>query len=94
MHIKLLGMLLCGLAGRLAHPVRGARAGKRLAAAWCQIRGTAGLDDCRQGTGGECLRVSALHPEVGSRAIGTRSPRLVPCVAICDPDLSARCRRG
>ncbi len=40
------------------------------------------------GSGSECSPVSALHPESGSIAVGTRSPRLVPQLAICDPDLT------
>lgn len=40
------------------------------------------------GTGSESSHVSALHAEVGGPAIGTRSPRLVARVAICDPDLA------
>lgn len=40
------------------------------------------------GTGSESSHVSALHTEPGGPAIGTRSPRLVSRVAICDPDLA------
>jgi 4-hydroxybutyrate dehydrogenase len=40
------------------------------------------------GTGSESSPVSALHTEPGGPAIGTRSPRLVPRVAICDSDLA------
>ena len=32
--------------------------------------------------------MAALHADPRSPAIGTRSPRLVPRVAICDPDLA------
>ena len=39
------------------------------------------------GTGSESSPVSALHTEAGGPAIGTRSPFLVPRVAICDPEL-------
>ncbi|WP_174299365.1 iron-containing alcohol dehydrogenase [Caulobacter sp. S45] len=39
------------------------------------------------GTGSESSPVSALHTVPGGPAIGTRSPFLVPRVAICDPDL-------
>lgn len=40
------------------------------------------------GTGSESSPVSALHAGPGTPAIGTRSPHLVPRVAICDPDLA------
>ena len=40
------------------------------------------------GTGSESSPVSALHAEPGRPAVGTRGPRLVPRVAICDPDLA------
>ena len=40
------------------------------------------------GTGSESSPVSAMHLVAGGPAIGTRSPRLVPRVAICDPDLA------
>lgn len=40
------------------------------------------------GTGSESSPVSALHAHPGDPAIGTRSPMLVPRVAICDPDLA------
>lgn len=40
------------------------------------------------GTGSESSPVSALHAGPGNPAIGTRSPHLVPRVAICDPDLA------
>lgn len=40
------------------------------------------------GTGSESSPVAALHPASGGLAIGTRSPRLVPRVAVCDPDLA------
>lgn len=40
------------------------------------------------GTGSESSHVAALHMEPHSPAIGTRGPRLVPRVAICDPDLA------
>lgn len=40
------------------------------------------------GTGSECSPVAALHDDRHSPAVGTRSPRLVPRVAICDPDLT------
>jgi alcohol dehydrogenase class IV len=39
------------------------------------------------GTGSESSPVAALHPNATSLGIGTRSPFLVPRVAICDPDL-------
>jgi 4-hydroxybutyrate dehydrogenase len=39
------------------------------------------------GTGSESSPVSAIHVYRGGPVIGTRSPRLVPRVAICDPDL-------
>lgn len=39
------------------------------------------------GTGSESSPVAALHPDTTSPGIGTRSPFLVPRVAICDPDL-------
>lgn len=40
------------------------------------------------GTGSESSPVSALHADAHSPAVGTRSPHLVPRVAICDPDLA------
>ena len=40
------------------------------------------------GTGSESSPVAALHFEPGGLAVGTRSPLLVPRVAICDPDLA------
>ncbi len=40
------------------------------------------------GTGSESSPVAALHDHTGGRAVGTRSPRLVPRVAVCDPDLA------
>ncbi len=40
------------------------------------------------GTGSESSPVAALHDDARSPAVGTRSPRLVPRVAICDPDLA------
>ena len=40
------------------------------------------------GTGSESSPVAALHDDPHSRAVGTRSPHLVPRVAICDPDLA------
>jgi alcohol dehydrogenase class IV len=40
------------------------------------------------GTGSECSPATGLHPDAHSRAIGTRSPRLVPRTAICDPELT------
>ena len=39
------------------------------------------------GTGSESSPVSALHKDSGGSPIGTRSPLLVPRLAICDPDL-------
>ena len=39
------------------------------------------------GTGSESSPVAALHFEPGGPAVGTRSPLLVPRVAICDPEL-------
>ena len=39
------------------------------------------------GTGSESSPVSALHTEAKGAAVGTRSPYLVPRVAICDPEL-------
>ncbi len=39
------------------------------------------------GTGSESSPVSALHLSPGGPVIGTRSPRLVPTLALCDPDL-------
>ena len=39
------------------------------------------------GTGSESSPVAALHSEPGAPAAGTRSIRLVPRVAVCDPDL-------
>ena len=40
------------------------------------------------GTGSESSPATGLHPDAGSRTIGTRSSHLVPRVAICDPDLA------
>lgn len=40
------------------------------------------------GTGSESSPVAALHDAAGVPAVGTRSPRLVPRVAICDPNLA------
>ena len=40
------------------------------------------------GTGSESSPVAALHDDPRSPSVGTRSPRLVPRVAICDPDLA------
>ena len=40
------------------------------------------------GTGSESSPVAALHLRANAPGIGTRSPRLVPRVAICDPDLA------
>lgn len=40
------------------------------------------------GTGSESSPVAALHRNGGGPGIGTRSPLLVPRVAICDPDLT------
>jgi len=40
------------------------------------------------GTGSESSPVAALHDVAGGPSVGTRSPRLVPRVAICDPDLA------
>ena len=40
------------------------------------------------GTGSESSHVAALHREPHTPAIGTRGPRMVPRVAICDPDLA------
>ncbi len=40
------------------------------------------------GTGSESSPVAALHDDPHSHAVGTRSPLLVPRVAICDPDLA------
>ncbi len=40
------------------------------------------------GTGSESSPVAALHDDARSAAVGTRSPRLVPRVAVCDPDLA------
>ena len=40
------------------------------------------------GTGSECSPVTGLHLVVGGPAIGTRSPLLVPRLALCDPDLA------
>ena len=39
------------------------------------------------GTGSESSPVSALHLSPGGAVVGTRSPKLVPTLAICDPDL-------
>ena len=40
------------------------------------------------GTGSESSPVAALHDGPHSQPVGTRSPHLVPRVAICDPDLA------
>ena len=40
------------------------------------------------GTGSESSPVAALHADPRALAVGTRSPRLVPLVALCDPDLA------
>jgi len=40
------------------------------------------------GTGAESSPVTGLHIEPGQPAVGTRSPFLVPRVALCDPDLT------
>ncbi len=40
------------------------------------------------GTGSESSPVSAMHLVAGGPAIGTRDSRLVPRVAICDPELA------
>jgi 4-hydroxybutyrate dehydrogenase len=40
------------------------------------------------GTGSESSPVAALHLMAGGPVLGTRSPFLVPRVAICDPDLA------
>jgi alcohol dehydrogenase class IV len=40
------------------------------------------------GSGSESSPAAGLHAEPHSRAVGTRSPFLVPRVAICDPDLT------
>lgn len=40
------------------------------------------------GTGSESSPVAALHLAAGAASIGTRHTRLVPRVAICDPDLT------
>ena len=40
------------------------------------------------GTGSESSPVAALHATADGLAIGTRSPRLVPLLAVCDPDLA------
>ena len=40
------------------------------------------------GTGSESSPVSAMHLVAGGPAIGTRDSRLVPRVAICDPELT------
>ena len=40
------------------------------------------------GTGSESSPVSALHSSSDSIALGTRSPLLVPRLAVCDPDLA------
>ncbi|MEY2925767.1 MAG: hypothetical protein RL367_244 [Pseudomonadota bacterium] len=40
------------------------------------------------GTGSESSPVAALHIDVSSLPVGTRSPLLVPRVAICDPALA------
>ena len=39
------------------------------------------------GTGSESSPVAALHSDPQAQAIGTRSPLLVPRIALCDPDL-------
>lgn len=40
------------------------------------------------GTGSESSPVAALHLEAHGPAVGTRSPLLVPKLALCDPDLT------
>ena len=40
------------------------------------------------GTGSESSPVSALHSSSDAIPVGTRSPKLVPRLAICDPDLA------
>ena len=40
------------------------------------------------GTGSESSPVAALHLVAGGAGIGTRHPRLVPRLAVCDPDLT------
>ena len=40
------------------------------------------------GTGSESSPVAALHDDPRSPAVGTRSPRLVPRIAVCDPNLA------
>lgn len=40
------------------------------------------------GTGSESSPVAALHADARAPAVGTRSSRLVPQVAVCDPDLA------
>ena len=40
------------------------------------------------GTGSESSPVTGMHLEPGQPALGTRSPFLVPRVALCDPDLT------
>ena len=40
------------------------------------------------GTGSESSPVAALHIEPGGAGIGTRSPLLVPRIALCDPELA------
>lgn len=39
------------------------------------------------GTGSESSPVAALHRDPRTQAVGTRSPLLVPQIALCDPDL-------
>lgn len=41
------------------------------------------------GTGSESSPATGLHPDSRSRAVGTRSPFLIPRVVICDPLLAA-----
>ena len=40
------------------------------------------------GTGSESSPVSALHSRADTIPVGTRSPKLVPRLAVCDPDLA------
>ena len=40
------------------------------------------------GTGSESSPVSALHLHAAANPLATRSPKLVPCLALCDPDLA------
>ena len=40
------------------------------------------------GTGSESSPIGALHDDPHSRAVATRSPHLVPRVAICDPEFA------